>query len=316
MVNYGEQREDFTLQPVSARAIPVYRGEVLRIIQVDGGQCVDLNAFNLHDYKEYLGVSNTRSYGGIRPKKGDLVWSVHSRNRVMYTVLEMSDTCVTDLLGGRCKAAIHYGAGFTPARDGIHTNCQDTMAEAIGEYGLTPDDVHDSFNLWMNTEWDSRGQYWSVWNTGQPGDNVDLLAVFDTLAVPTICGSGDTGITSNFSLKPIRVQVFAASEDTARLAEQYDTQYNQTARTLDDFRVRTIRADRALQRDPSYVPRFVNFPLTTRRIPVELSAQDYAMLQRVKETGMGSTDGEALRAAFFFWYQRNHRPSPLRGRVL
>jgi len=316
MAAYGAKREDFTLQPVSARALPVYRGEVLRIIQVAGEQCVDFNAFNLHDYKEYLGVSNTRSYGGIRPKKGDLIWSVHSRNRVMYAILEMPETCVTDLLGGRCKAAIHYGAGFTPERDGVHTNCQDTMAEAIGEYGLTPDDVHDSFNLWMNTEWDSRGTYWSVWNTGRAGDYVDLLAIFDTLAVPTICGSGDTGLTSNFWLKPIQVQVFAPSEETLQLAAQFDQQYNQSARTVDDFRVKRIQTDRELRRDPDYVPRFVNFPLTTRHIPVELSADEYAALQRLKELGLGRTDGEALRAAFFLWYQRNLRPTPLRGKVL
>jgi len=315
-MEYGEKREDFVLQPVSARALPVYRGEVIRIIQVEGEQCVDFNAFNLHDYKEYLGVSNTRSYGGIRPRKGDLVWSVHSRNRVMYVILEMSDTCVTDLLGGRCKAAIHYGMGFTPDRDGIHTNCQDTMAEAIGEYGLTPDDVHDSFNLWMNTEWDSRGTYWSVWNTGKPGDHADLLAVFDTLAVPTICGSGDLGLTSNFSLRPIQVQVFAPSEVTMQLATRHDDQYNRTARALRDFRVKDIRTNRALERDVAYVPKFVNYPLTTRRIAVELSADEYAMLQQVRETGMGHTDGEALRAAFFYWFQKNLRPTPLRGKVL
>ncbi|CAE6935706.1 hypothetical protein R69927_07409 [Paraburkholderia domus] len=31
-----------------------------------------------------------------------------------------------------------------------HTNCHDIQAEAQREYGLTPDDVHDSFNLFMN----------------------------------------------------------------------------------------------------------------------------------------------------------------------
>jgi len=112
------------------------------------------------------------------------------------------------------------------------------------------------------------------------------------------------------------VQVFAPSEDTMQLAEQYDEQYNRTSRTLHDFRVKDIRTSRALERDPNYVPKFVNYPLTTRRIPVALSADEYAMLQRVRETGMGHTDGEALRAAFFFWFQRNLRPTPLRGKVL
>ncbi len=149
MTAYGPARENVTLAPVSGKGLPVYRGEV-RIAQVEGGQCVDFNAFNLHDYKEYLGVSNTRSYYGFRPKQGDLMWSVHSRNRPMYAILEMPGTCASDLLGGRCKASLTYADGFSPEAFGVHTNCQDTPAAAVGEYRLTPDDAHDSFNLWMN----------------------------------------------------------------------------------------------------------------------------------------------------------------------
>src|SRR3970040_1294661 len=76
MTQYGPKREDIILQPVSGKALEVYRGEVLRIIQIEGEQCVDFNAFNLHYYKEYLGVSNTRSRNAFRVKKGDLIWTV------------------------------------------------------------------------------------------------------------------------------------------------------------------------------------------------------------------------------------------------
>lgn len=315
MPRYGKKREDIVLQPVTGKALPVLKGEVLRIIQVEGEQCVDFAAFNLHDYKEYLGVSNTRSYYGFRPKKGDIIWSVHSRNQPMYLILEMADTCVTDLLGGRCKASLHYADGFSPNAFGIHTNCQDTFAECIGEYGLTPDDVHDSFNMWMNTEWDSRGQYWINRNTGRKGDYVDLLAMFDTLAVPIVCGSGDTGLTSNYAFKPIQAQIFEPSTGTLSLVEDYEKKYRMSARTLKDFRVTKIRADRELRRNPTYVPKFVNFPITIRRIPVELTKAQYDALQQLYEHGLGKNAGQTLREAFFTWYQRNHRPLPLRGRI-
>jgi uncharacterized protein YcgI (DUF1989 family) len=313
MTEYGSKREDIVLQPVSGKALPVYRGEVLRLIQVEGEQCLDFDAFNLHDYKEYLGVSNTRSHHGFRPKKGDIVWSVHSRNRPMYLILEMPDTCVTDLLGGRCKAALHYAEGFSPDAYGIHTNCQDTFSAAIAEYGLTPDDVHDSFNMWMNTEWDSTGRYWITRNTGRKGDYVDLLAMFDTLAVPIVCGSGDTQTTSNYAFKPLQVQVFERSADTERLVQQYEARYGPTSRTLADFKVREIRTDRELRPDPNYVPEFVNFPIRTRRIAVELSPEQHAALQQLMAAGLGKTEGEALRTAFFMWYDRNIRPLRLRG---
>ncbi len=315
MTAYGSLREDVTLPPVSGKGLPVYRGEVLRITQVEGGQCVDFNAFNLHDYKEYLGVSNTRSYHGFRPKQGDLMWSVHSRNRPMYAILEMPESCASDLLGGRCKASLNYQDGFSPDAFGIHTNCQDTLAAAIGEYGLTPDDVHDSFNLWMNSEWDTAGRYWTERNTGLPGDHVDLLALFDALAVACICGSGDLGPTSNFTLGSIQLQVFERSPETERLAASYEDRYARTARTPADFRVKEIKADRELRRDPLYEPKFVNFPITMRRIPVELDREQYDALQRLKEAGLGRSDGEALRTAFFMWYGRNRRRVSVRARV-
>src|ERR1043166_242482 len=69
MLQYGPLKTEVLLQPVSGKALPVLRGEVIRIIQEEGEQCVDFNAFNLHDYKEYIGVSNTRSRNAFPVKK-------------------------------------------------------------------------------------------------------------------------------------------------------------------------------------------------------------------------------------------------------
>jgi uncharacterized protein YcgI (DUF1989 family) len=310
-MEYGAKRFDLTMQPVSGKALPVYRGEVLRIIQVEGGQCVDFNAFNLHDYKEYLGVSNTRSIG-FRIGKGDIVWTQQSRNSPMYYILEMAPTCVTDLLGGRCNAQLRYREGV-----GLHTNCQDTFTEAVGEYGLTPDDVHDSFNMWMNTEWDSTGRWQITLNTGRAGDYVDLLALMDTLAVPIVCGSGDVRPTSNYSFKPIQVQVFEPSNDSQAVAEELWRKHSRFSRTLQDFRVQDIRTERELKPVPGYEPKFVNFPIVKRTIPVTLSAEEYAALQYLKERGLGDTDGEALRTAFFYWNTRTRSriPLPFKGNL-
>ena len=315
MASNGPIREETILQPVSGKAFPVYRGEVLRIVQIEGQQCVDFNAFNLHDYKEFFSASNTRANHGFHLKRGDLLWSVHSRNRPMYVILEMPQTCVADLIAGRCKAANHYTEGFTPAAYGTHTNCQDTLAGCIGEYGLTPDDVHDSCNLWYNTEWDSTGRYWSTRNTGRKGDCVDFLSMFDTLAVPVICGTGDTGIANNFFFKPIQVQIFRPSVETEGLVESYERRYECVQRKLESFKRQAIKADRELRRDPGYVPEFVRFPIRSRRIPVELSEEEFSSLNVLKENGLGTTDGEALRAAFFTWYIQNYRHVPIHGRL-
>lgn len=315
MPSYGPKRDEIILQPVSGKAFPVYRGEVFRIVQVEGEQCVDFNAFNLHDYKEFFSASNTRANSGFHLKRGDLLWSVHSRNRPMYAILEMPQTCVADLIAGRCKAANHYAEGFSPDAYGTHTNCQDTLAACIGEYSLTPDDVHDSCNLWYNTEWDSTGRYWSTRNTGRKGDCVDLLSVFDTLAVPVICGTGDTGIANNFSFKPIQVQIFRPSAETEALVDSYERKYKNVQRKPESFKRRQIKAEPELRQDPGYVPEFVRFPMTTRCVRVELSEEESQSLNVLKENGLGKTDEEALRAAFFTWYIQSYRHMPMRGRL-
>ena len=71
---YGAKRYELVLQPVTGKAVPVHAGEVLRLVQLVGGQCVDFNGYNLHDYKEYLNCGFNRMKG-MSFGKGTIVWS-------------------------------------------------------------------------------------------------------------------------------------------------------------------------------------------------------------------------------------------------
>lgn len=298
----GASRLDITLQPVSGMAIPVNRGEVLRLEQLEGEQCVDFNCFNLHDYKEQMSAGHMRREG-FRVRAGRFIWSNPPRFRPMMKVLRMSEVCSTDLLAPRCAGVLFERAlGLLD-----HPNCQDTLAESIAEYGLTPDDVHDSLNLWMNTEWDHIGWY-TVWNSGRAGDVVDLLATMDVLAVPAICGSGDVFSTSNFSFKPIRVEVFEKSDATAVMADRdwLENSGLKNQRTLDQFRFTEIRIEPELRRDPSYVPAFKKLPMTARDIKVVFSDEEYRRLWSYRGT-LGDTDDELVRTLFMLWYRANRK---------
>jgi hypothetical protein len=226
----------------------------------------------------------------------------------MMKILHLPRTCATDLLAARCSAVpfeAHYGIDDQP-------NCQDTLAEAIGEYGLTPDDVHDSLNLWMNTEWDHVGSY-TVWNTGKKGDYVDLLALMDVLAVPVTCGSGNLWVTSNFSYKPIQVQVFEATRQTTAAAEREWKENCSlvTQRTAKDFKNQTIRTLPELTPDSGFEPDFVNFPIEWKEIEVEFS--NAQMLEIWDHRGTyGDTDEEVVRTLFFHWYLENRKKHGLR----
>ncbi|SFH62409.1 DUF1989 domain-containing protein [Albimonas pacifica] len=284
------------IAPGTGKAIELLKGQVLRIEQVEGGQCVDFNAFNLHDYKEFMHCGRTRTVHGFNPSAGTFLWSAPPReNAMMYFLADTVGR--NDVLFPRCSAFLYESAyGFHD-----HTNCHDIQAEAQREYGLTPDDVHDSFNFFMFTEVEVGGTVKIDRQSSKPGDHVELLALMDVLAVPNVCGA-DVMRTSNFSLKPIRVSVFQASaEDLAqvpalpRLASQ---------RTPAQFRNPTIKATRELTRDPAYRPEFTNAPIREETLEVALSGEEAAMLDRLARRELyGDDDGAALRDVLFSWWE-------------
>ncbi len=313
MTAYGKMREDFVMEPVTGKALPVYKGEVLRIVQEEGGQVLDFNCFSLHDYKERMSVGHMRRQG-FRLAKGDYVLSAPPRSNLMMFVLEMPETCGSDLLASRCSPDFFEATwGFKQ-----HTNCQDTFAEAIGEYGLTPDDTHDSFNMWTNSGWDDRGRWYFTRNTGQKGDAVDLLSLMDTLPVPIVCGSGDVTGVSNFFLRPLRVQVFESSPETEEIVEKHLHRFGRYSgqRSLDEFRVQEIKTSRELTAEPGYEPQFVNTPLETEDVKVTLTAEDYRQVKLLQEHGLADNDEDAVRSAVFGWHLKNRsEPNPFKIRA-
>jgi uncharacterized protein YcgI (DUF1989 family) len=287
---------EWVMQPGTGKAIELLAGQILRIEQVEGLQCVDFNCFNLHDYKEFMHCGRTRTVHGFNPTKGSFLWSAPPRERALLYILEDSYGR-NDVLFPRCSAYVYESAyGFD-----AHTNCHDIQAEAQREYGLTPDDVHDSFNLFMCTEVTLDGRATITRQETKAGDHVDLLALADVLAVPNVCGA-DVMRTSNFSLKPIRLTVFEASE--ADLAAVPKVPILRSQRTPKDFRNPVIKAERALTRDPAYQPDFVNVPIVMKDVAVALSAEEAAMLDRLRLPVYGPDDGAALRDIFFTWWEQ------------
>jgi uncharacterized protein YcgI (DUF1989 family) len=286
---------DFVMEPGTGRAIELRKGHVLRIEQIEGGQCVDFNCFNLHDYREFMHTGRTRTEHGINPGPGDFMWSAPPRERPMIYILADTVHC-NDVMYPRCSPFLFENAfGFH-----THTNCHDIQSEAQREYGLTPDDVHDSFNLFMNTGVDAAGKLFIKRQRSQPGDHVELLALIDVLAVPNVCGT-DVMRTSNFSLKPVRISVRTAT--SAELAKAPERKRLPSQRTVADFKVKAIRSERELSRDPTYRPEFVNVPIRIKDVDVVLDASDYRLLQAMKSTKIyGDTDGDVLRDIIFSWW--------------
>jgi uncharacterized protein YcgI (DUF1989 family) len=302
-----ELLHETVIEPGTGKALEVLRGQVLRIEQVeDGGQCADFNCFNLHDYKEHFHTARTRHVHGLRPTTGAFLWSAPPRDRPMAVVV--TDTLGNnDILYGRCSAWLYdYQYGLP-----VHANCHDMLAEAEREYGLTPDDVHDSFNFFMNTGVDQDGRPYIGPNVSRKGDHVEVMALIDTLMVANVCGA-DVMATNNFQYKPLRLAVYAATEAELREHESRpEMRPLATQHTPEQFRVKDVKATRELTRDPAYLPSFTNVPITLEEVPVRLTDEDAALLDRLVEAGeFGANRAEALRWAFHHWWIERYMRGP------
>ncbi len=76
-----KELQTLILEPGTGKAIELLAGQILRIEQVEGGQCVDFNAFNLQDYKEFMHCGRTRTVHGFNPTEGMFLWSQPPRER-------------------------------------------------------------------------------------------------------------------------------------------------------------------------------------------------------------------------------------------
>lgn len=293
-----ELLDEVIIQPGTGKALELWQGQFLRVEQIEGGQCVDFNCFNLHDYKEFMHTGRTRTVHGMLPTAGHFLWSAPPRERAMMYLMEDTAKC-NDVLFPRCSAYLYESSYGMP----LHTNCHDIQTEAQREYGLTPDDVHDSFNLFMCTEVHG-GRGHILRQRSQPGDHVDLLALMDVLAVPNICGS-DIMRTSNFSLKPVKLQIYRASARDLGGVPALTNYRNQ--RTPADFKQPHIKVERALHRDPGYQASFSNVPLRMNRLEVPLDEAEYASLQQAGlHVYYGDDDGAALRDVLFTWWETQY----------
>jgi hypothetical protein len=298
---YGPVRLEHRLEPVTGKAVPILKGEVLSMTLVEGGQCVDFNAYNLHDYKEFLDCGFNRQRG-VDTGPGTIVWSGSPRARPMYAILEMPETCDQYYGGHRCT-----GMMYELEYDMLdHPNCQDTFSEAIREYGLTPDDVHDSYNFWMTTMLAPDGGRIFPDNRGQKGDTVRLLAFFDTLAVPVIC-AGDLSGVNSFYPSPVDVAVYEASWETHAFADRVNGELGSfvNQRAPKDFLISEVRTERALEPDPYYAPNYKSLGGRTT-LEVDLTAEEQAICEGMAKRGIyGKTASYCLVASLCRWYEIN-----------
>lgn len=180
-------------------AFELHNGQILRIVDHEGQQVTDINAWNLRDFREKLSCSLT-TVVNRSVRRFDKIYSAAPRGNIMFEIIH--DDVGVHWCSGRCNSMTYkvlFGADN-------HINCQDIIADVIKPWGLTPFDVHDAFAVFMNVEVTPDGRREIQPPPSKKGDRVDLLAKMDLLVALSACPN-DIGPTNNYSAKSVSVEI-------------------------------------------------------------------------------------------------------------
>jgi uncharacterized protein YcgI (DUF1989 family) len=164
------------------RAVRLLRGQAITVLNPHGTQVCDLWAFNAANLAEYLSWEHARgAIDRIVPRVGDAL--VTNRRRPILTLTEDTSPGVHDTLIAACDLFRYLNLGV---RD-YHDNCADNLRMALAAIGLTPLEVPQPFNVWMNIPVGPDGAIDWLPPVSKPGDRLTLQAAMDCIVVMSAC---------------------------------------------------------------------------------------------------------------------------------
>jgi uncharacterized protein len=190
-----------TIAPAGYFATELRKGQVLRVIDVEGQQVADIVAINLNKRTEMFSAMNTINLNKqVFPRVGYVLYS----DEASPLMTMIADTCgVHDMLAGSCSSFTNerrYGVKESK-------NCRDNLAEALKPWGIAWKDMPFSMNAFMNCPIGDDGN-WSIQvPKSKAGDYIDLRAEMDVIAAFSNCPQ-IFNACNGFHLTPLKVAIY------------------------------------------------------------------------------------------------------------
>lgn len=182
----------------------VRKGEVLRIIDLEGNQAVDFLMYALADDAERYSAQDTiAAQGNIFLRTGSVLLS--NEGNPMATVLGTS-VAYHDTIGGACSCESNT------LRYGHHTKgqhaCVENFLQANARHGRGKRDMVSNINWFMNVPVEADGALGIVDGISAPGLYVDVRAEMDLVAVVSNCPQINNPC-NGFNPTPVRMIIAA-----------------------------------------------------------------------------------------------------------
>ncbi|MEA2284930.1 MAG: uncharacterized protein QOJ21_973 [Solirubrobacteraceae bacterium] len=171
---------------MSAHALRLHAGQLLRVVDLEGAQVADLVAFNAADPSEHFSQGFTRMNNDkVGVAVGD--WLYSSLSSPMLRV-EGDTVGVHDMLFPPCNAFFYEHVMGVPGK----TGCREHLARALAAFGIGEDRVTDPFNVFMNTAVGPSGEMVIRVAPSAPGDHLDVRAEMDLIVAVSACAADVT----------------------------------------------------------------------------------------------------------------------------
>ncbi len=202
----AEPRIDRRIAARTAEAYEVKAGEFIQIIDVQGRQCSDFQAFTLAGLDRgrelCLDATGTRTLmGNAYPAPGLLSKCFDQDLQPMVEVIR--DTCGRhDSFLYACTAKYYDDVGYPG-----HVNCTDNFNGVLAPFGIAPRRGWMALNFFFNTGFDDANQAFHDNPWSRPGDYVLLQALTDMVCVSSACPD-DIDAANGWNPTDIHVRVY------------------------------------------------------------------------------------------------------------
>jgi urea carboxylase-associated protein 1 len=194
---------DFTIPANRPWSHILRKGQILRIIDLEGQQAVDTLFYNAHDTSERYSAQDTiLAQTGPYVSTGTQLMS--NRGRLMCEIV--GDSCGRhDTSAGACSCEANT-VRFGHQTRYMHA-CRENFIIEVAKHGMTKRDIVPNINFFMNVPIRQDGTLAIVDGVSAPGDYVDIQAAEDVIAVISNCPQVNNPC-NGFNPTPVRVLVF------------------------------------------------------------------------------------------------------------
>ena len=192
------------VEPQCGVAFQLLKTQLLTVTDLEGEQVADLVAFNSADPREYLSSGRSIDYANtIYLTAGNVLYS--NRSRPFLTIVA-DDVGRHDFLLTPCSLEtfqIIYG------NRGYHPSCFENLAISLKRFGIAPDSISTTFNIFMNVGISPDGTLTIQPPRSRTMDKIVLRAEMDLIVGLAACSAE---MTNNYCFKPIGYEISEVSD--------------------------------------------------------------------------------------------------------